>query len=326
MTQQAYYPPQGQPQGYPPQAPQQFQQPAPPAQYPGYPPQQQPGYGPPQGYPPAQQAPQQQLVQGTLDDFFNQRSAGSGPGLSWSYKDQSKKPIGYWYAGTVARDVGNGDIQQQTNPQGAAQFFRDGSPKYQMLVPLREVQAADGSHATDFADGEATWYVRGQARDELVRAMREAGCSYTTPKAGDRVVIVLSARRSSGQGFQPANVFQIQYQAAPHNLSVQGQQTAGAPSPAPEVPQAQAPAPPPAPAQQQFQPPAQQQPQMEQPQQQIPAPPVQQMQQQAPVQQMQPPPAPQAPQGVPVPPPGLDPNAAAILGQLTGGQPQQQAS
>lgn len=310
MTQQQYAQPQY--PGYPPQQPQQgppeWAQPQPPQWTPpGQPVQQYQQPYPPQGYG-QPQAPAQQLAQGNLDDFFNQRSAGSGPGLSWSNKDGSKKPIGFWYAGVVARDIGNGDIQQQTTPQGQPQFFRDGSPKFQMLVPLKQVQAADGSQ--ELENGEGTWYVRGQARDELTRAMAEAGCTYQVPKAGDAVVVILTGRRSSGQGFQPANVFEIRYQPAPHNLGGQAQApVSGAPSPAPEAQQApapqvqQPPAPPAAPQVQQ--PPAQQYAQggYVPPQGQAPAQP------------------PAAPQGAPVPPAGLDPNAQNILAQLTGQAP-----
>lgn len=324
MSQQPYYPPQGQfPQQPVQQQPQQFAQP----QYPTYPQQQAPQqFAQQPGYPPAQQAPQQQLAQGTLDAFFNQRSAGSGPGLTWSNKDGSKKPLGFWYTGVVARDVGNGDIEQQTNTQGIPQTFKDGSPKFQMKVPLKGIQAADGNVA-DFTDGEGTWYVKGQARDELTRAMAEAGCDYGVPKAGDYVVITLVQRRPSGQGYQPANVVQVTYH--PANAQAGGQQAqapaTGAPSPAPEAP-AQ-PAQPPAPPQVQQEVP--QQPQYQQPappaaqpapqqfQQQPPAPPA--APQGAPVQQAQPP---VQQQSVPQPPPGLDPNAQAILSQLT----QQQAS
>lgn len=308
MTQQPFYPPQ---QGYPPQqapqqpyAPQQYQQPAPAAYQQPYAPQ---GYGQPAPGP--QQPP---LAQGGLDEFYSQRATGSGPGLSWQ-----NKPIGHWYAGVVSRDVGDGDVQQQTNTMQQPQFFKDGSPKFQMLVPLGQVQAADGQAPEN---GEGTWYVKGQARDELSRAMQEAGCSYRTPKAGDFVVVTLVQRRPSGAGFQPANVFQIRYQ--PANATAGGQvagapaqQATGAPSPAPEAPQQQqVPQQPPAPPmgapvqpQQQYQ--------------QQPAPPMQQqIPQPPPGTQGQPPMQQQAPIQ---PPQGLDPQAASILSQLTSGQPQQ---
>lgn len=235
--------------------------PAPPAYPPGYPPQQvqptQPQYPtyPPQqvapqfpGYPPQQQAPAAPLAAGTLDEYYGQPSAGGGPSLSW--KD---KPIGTQYAGIVARDVTNADVQQQTDFQTKQPlFYRDGRPKFAMKVPLKV-------HVTqEHPDGEAVWFVKGQARDELVRAMAEAGVSGA-PKAGDGIVITLVQRKASGQGLNPTNVFQVQYhpaqqgQPGPEAASpapVPPQPAAAPPAPAPAAPQpeAQAPAAPPPPA------------------------------------------------------------------------------
>ena len=161
MTQPPYYPqqPYGQPPMQQPQYPQ-YQQPMQQPAYPQYP--QQVGGWPqmPQG----QQVPQVPLAEGTLDDFFDQPSAGGGPAVSW--KDKAN---GYTVAGIVARAIGKGDVQQQTDPQTKQpKFFRDGRPQFVMKVPLR-VQPSQ-----EFPEGEAQLYVRGQLRDELVRAMTEA--------------------------------------------------------------------------------------------------------------------------------------------------------
>jgi hypothetical protein len=51
---------------------------------------------------------------------------------------------------------------------GQAQTYRDGSFKWHMIVPL-QVQPSQL-----FTDGRAAWYVKGQAKDELARAMAEA--------------------------------------------------------------------------------------------------------------------------------------------------------
>lgn len=225
MSQQPY----GQPQfpGYPPQqapAPQYPQQgyPAPaPQQY--APPVQQPYAQPyPQQYAAPQPAPQgPPPAAGTLDDFYNQPSASSGPSLS--FKD---KPIGTQYVGIVARDVTNADVQQQTDFNTKAPlFYRDGRPKFAMKVPLRL------QPSSEFPEGEASWYVKGQARDELVRAMAEAGATEAAPKGGVTIVVTLTGRRPSGAGMNPSNVFQVQYHPA--------QGGTGAPSPAPVHPVAQ---------------------------------------------------------------------------------------
>lgn len=314
MTQQPY-PPQ---QGYPPQYPQAPQQPY--AQ-PGYPPQQgyppqapqqpyaQPGYPPQQGYgQPAPQQPAVPLAQGSLDQFYSQPSAGGGPSIGWMDRLQQQRPVGTTWFGVVARDVLGTDVQQQTDIKTQQPlFYRDGRPKFAMKVPLKQVMLRDPQGnflATDLPEDEGTWYVKGQGRDELNRAMAEAGITPApgelgvSPKAGAVISITLVNRRPTGGGMHPANVVQVAYQPA------EGSQTA-APAPAPqsvqEQPPAQAYAPPAAPPQQGYAPPA--------------APP--QQQQQYPPQGYAPQ-AQQPPQGAPTPPPAMSPEQAALLAKITG--------
>src|SRR5438876_2453974 len=89
---------------------------------PGYPPQQ---YG--QIPPPAQ--PAVQLAQGTLDDFYGQPTVGGGQGLKFAV-------LGTEYYVEQTRPITGADIQQQTDTRGLPQTFRDGRPKFQMLVPV----------------------------------------------------------------------------------------------------------------------------------------------------------------------------------------------
>lgn len=188
---------------YPPQYPAAPQYPvAPQPAYPvppsPYPAQQFPGY-PPQ----APQQPAVPLAQGTLDDYYNQPSTGGGPSISWD-----QKPVGTSYVGLVARDVTNADVQQQTNFQTKQpEFYRDGRPKFVMSVPLRV------NPSPQYPDGEAKLYVRGQMRDELQRAMTEAGVDGA-PRGGDLIQVTLVGKRQSGPGLNPANVFAIVYTPA----------------------------------------------------------------------------------------------------------------
>lgn len=282
MTQQPYYPQQGYPQQ--PQFPQ-----APPAQqYPqqGYPaPMQQPYQQAPQ------QPPAQPLAQGTIDDFYNQPSVGGGPSLSWTDKQSNQpKPVGTSYVGVVARDVTNADVQQQTDFRTQAPlFYKDGRAKFAMKVPLK-VQASP-----EFPEGECSWFVKGQARDELVRAMAEAGCDGS-PKAGATIAVTLVQRRPSGAGMSPANIVQVQY-TPPDGVAAPAQQAPAAQPVAQPVQQFQPPQQAPQPVQEQ---------QYAQPQYQQPVP-------QAPVQQQF-----QAPQQnlAPQPPSGLSPEQQAMLAQL----------
>lgn len=181
--------------GYPPQAP-----PAYPPQFPPapYPPQQ---YGPPPapGYPPVQMAPPAApLAQGSIDDFYNQPSTGGGGSLKF---DQ----IGTRYVGIVTRALSSGDIQQQTDTRGVPQTFKDGRPKFVMKVPL-QMQPSPA-----YPDGLAQWYVKGAARDELVRAMSEAGAPAGPPEQGAIIDITHTSLRQSGVGMNPAKLFHVVY-------------------------------------------------------------------------------------------------------------------
>ncbi len=216
---QAPYPPQ-----YAPAPPVQYA-PAPPVQYAQPAPQ---AYYPPQA-PQAPQPPAVPLATGSIDDYYAQPSSGGGPSIGWSDAQGNQKPIGTYYEGIVARDVTNADIQQQTDYQTKApKFYRDGRPMFAMKVPLR----VDPNVFTEFPEGEASWYVKGLARDELVRAMSEAG-AVGAPKAGAFIRVTL-VQRKANKGLSPTNVFQVVY------IPAQGEVQAVAASPAPvEVPQQQ---------------------------------------------------------------------------------------
>ena len=114
QQQPQYAPP---PQGNYPAAPQYPTYPGQPAQYPY----------PAQGYVPTSPPP---APSGSIDDFFDQPTTGS---KAWIFKD---RPIGTKYAGIVTREITKGDIRNQTDQRGAPQFFRDGRPKYVMVVPM----------------------------------------------------------------------------------------------------------------------------------------------------------------------------------------------
>lgn len=214
MTQQQFPPQYQQPQPMQPAFPQAY-----PVQQPQPYPQVQQGY-PPQA-PPAQ--PTVPLAQGSLSDFYNQPSTGGGPSISWTDKNtQAQKPIGTQYVGVVARDVTSSDVQQQTDfKTQQPKYYRDGRPMFSMKVPLK-VQPSP-----EFPEGEAAWYVKGQAKDELQRAMSAAGAEGA-PKEGAVISITLVQRRPSGAGMNPANIVQVTYQppqggqaAAPINAGAQ---------------------------------------------------------------------------------------------------------
>jgi hypothetical protein len=198
-------------------------QPQYPAQYPTQPPMpqypQQPAYPAPQGYPqqPAPTYPQaypqpqyappappaQPLPTGTLDTFYQQPSSGGGP--SFKFMDANRQPqIGKHYEGFVARPVTDADVRAQTDQSGNVQTYRDGRPKFVMVVPM-QVQPSP-----EFPEGQAGWWVKGQARDELARAMAEAGAPAGAPEAGAFIRVTLVSVRPI-PGRNPAYQYRVDY-------------------------------------------------------------------------------------------------------------------
>lgn len=347
--QQPGYAPQGYPAqqpGFPVPQPQGYAQPPAqggyPAQQPGYPtapaqggyPTQQPSYpmGVPQGYPQQMQSPPVQLAAGSLDEFYSQPASGWGP--SWSWTTPTTLPIGSMFVGVVARDITSGDVEQQVNNQGQPQTYRDGRARFVMKVPMNVPV-----NPPRYADGRAQWYVQGQARDELVRAMHAVGAPEGPPEAGALVFLTLSGERRNTFGTMSKQVT-VQYvrpgpeadQWAQQNgialASAQGEAPPQAPvpqqvpvQPAPQqqyaVPQA-----PVAPQPQQYAAPAMQQPVAQIPQQVAPmqAPPAPPAQPQAPAPMQQAPMQQAAPQLDPSQLPQLSPEQQQLLAGLVGGQ------
>lgn len=141
---------------------------------------------------------------GTLQDFWEQPGGGGGPSLSWPHP-------GVEYAGTVIRDVTRADLIVQTDlVTKAVQKFPDGRVKRAMKVMLN-VQPSP-----QFPEGKAAWYVKGADRDELVRAMQEAGAGLDAdgnpqaPRQGDFIHIAYTHDQPSRAG-NPSKVKRIRY-------------------------------------------------------------------------------------------------------------------
>lgn len=192
--------PQGYPQGY-----------AQPAQYPAQPPMPQyppaaPAYpaapyppqgGYPQPYPVAPAGPP--LPTGTLDGFYEQPSGGGGPSFKFN-----GKAVGTTYTGIVARTVTNADVRAQTDQGGRPVTFKDGRTKFVMVVPMQVAPSPE------FPEGVAGWWVKGQARDELARAMDEAGAPAGPPEAGAAIRVTLIGMRPI-PGMNPAFQYRVEY-------------------------------------------------------------------------------------------------------------------
>jgi len=292
-----------------PQQPQTYPQPAYPQQPQGYP-QQPQAYAPPmpqQGYPqayPQQYAPPAPpappLPTGSLDSFYQQPSSSGGP--SWKFKD---KPLGTFYEGFVARPLTDADVRAQTDRDGRVQTYKDGRPKFVMVVPML------CQPSQELPDGQAGWWCKGQARDDLARAMSEAGAPAGAPEGGAWIRVTLVATRPVPGGFNPAYVYRVEY-ARPQGAGQTTAQPQSAPvmSTANGQPVVHQQAVPPAP---QAQPVYQQQP-MPQPVAPQAAP------QPQPAPAAAPAPAPQPQQAAPVSaaPAGFNAEQAALFAKLTG--------
>ena len=227
---------------YAPTYPQQYTQPAPaypqqpaypqaPAAYPQQYAQPQQYAAPAPQYAPPSAPPPPPLPTGSLDDFYQQPSTGGGP--SWKFRDANAQPmIGKEYLGIVARPVTDADIRAQTDNSGRPMTYRDGRQKFVMVVPMQMQPSAE------FPDGQAGWWVKGQARDELARAMAEAGAPVGPPEAGAGIWCKLVSIRPV-PNMSPAYQYQIRY-ARPNGAAPVAPPAVQAP---PAQPVQQAPAP-----------------------------------------------------------------------------------
>lgn len=197
------YPQYGQP------AQPQFQQPqyapqpaAPQAQF------QQPQYAPQpqfQGAPQGQQAPAPALARGTLEDFWDQPSTmGGGPNVS---KFFNGKQQGHWLDLIVSRDLLHSDTRQQTDINGVPQAYKDGTPKFVLILPVTVNGSSDGSHVQHFTEGSATIWIKSFLKDEFSRAMAAAGIREL--KGGTRIIMTSAGERASRPGFSAAKLYAI---------------------------------------------------------------------------------------------------------------------
>lgn len=166
---------------------------------------------PTQGYSnPAAVQPAPQLARGTLEDFYNQPTGGSAPSVTSKFF--TKRAQGSWLQLEVARDVTNADVRQQTTPDGKPQTFRDGRPKFVLVVPVKVTGSSDGTHVSEFPDGEGSLWVKGTLADELRRAMTAAGDPSGYPKGGAQIVMQSAGEKASRTpGFSATKLYNLQY-------------------------------------------------------------------------------------------------------------------
>lgn len=287
-----YYPPQ--PAGYYPPQPPQYATPQAQAQ--------------PQYAPQAPPAPAPVDPRGTLEDF-NDQPTGGAPATT---KFFSGRPQGSWLQFQVSRDLNNNDVRVQKDDNGNIQTFKSsGKPKFVLVVPVTVLQSSDGSHPAIFEGGAGSVWLKGVTSDAWKSAMATAGISDPSAalrngKLGGAVVTMVSAGEKAPwkPSYSPTKLYDFTYQPSGREETPDLGRTHTDATVAPAAPPAVPPAVPPvAPV---YQAP--------------PAPPV------APAAPPAAPPAPvyQAPVAPPAPPAPpaapTDPEKAALLARLTGGQ------
>jgi len=185
--------------------------------------------------------PAPQLARGTLEDFYSQPTSGSAPSITSKFF--TKRAMGSWLSLEVTRDVTNADVRQQTTPQGQPQTFRDGRPKFVLVVPVKVTGSSDGTHVTEFPDGEGSLWVKGVLADELRRAMTAAGDPSGYPKGGAQIVMQSAGEKASRTpGFSATKLYALQY-AGPVGVAAEA-----IANPTTQIPSATAPVPSAAPA------------------------------------------------------------------------------
>lgn len=198
----------------------------------------QPGGGGGQFYqnPAAVQAPAPQLANGTLEDFYNQPT-GSGGGPSVTSKFFTKRQQGSWLQLEVIADVTNNDVRQQTTPQGIPQTYKDGRPKFVLVVKVKVLGSSDGTHLTEFPDGIGSIWVKGVLADELRRSMAAAGDPSGFPKGGATIVMVSAGEQASRTpGFSATKLYSLQYAPPSSDLQAVAQAANPMAPPIPDVP------------------------------------------------------------------------------------------
>jgi hypothetical protein len=168
------------------------------------------GFGTPQ--PSAQAAPAPVLARGTVEDYLNQPQMTSGGKSVTSF--YNGKPQGTWLDFLVKRDMLNTDVRQQTDINGVPQTYRDGTPKWVLIVPVQVIGASDPSFTQFFENGDGTLWLKGLLQEEISRAMAAAGDSSGIPKGGARIILASAGEKPSRKaGYSASKLHQAQYQA-----------------------------------------------------------------------------------------------------------------
>jgi hypothetical protein len=117
----------------------------------------------------------------------------------------------YRYVGVVAKTPQDADVFQDSDPQTKQlKFWRDGNPKMVLPVQLR-LAFLDAWQAQEYRDGDASVFLRGAMKEEVSRAMGEAGVAGV-PQQGALMDITLTHRKPGNN--IASNVYAVVYRPA----------------------------------------------------------------------------------------------------------------
>jgi hypothetical protein len=174
------------------------------------------GAQPPNMPPPPQESPTANMPKPTLADFHGQKQTGGGP--SWKFHN---RPVGTTYWGIVSREIGNGDVDYQTNPNPPNEILRqkDGSPKYVIFAPMKMIPSAD------YPEGMARCGIKGDMAVKINAAMAAVGAPVNAdggyvPEVGAFLQVTVVQHKPL-KGMSPMYIYQVDYRRPndPHSLA-----------------------------------------------------------------------------------------------------------
>jgi hypothetical protein len=131
------------------------------------------------------------------------------------------KQQGYQLDMVVTRDLMHSDTHQLTDINGVPQSYKDGRPKFVLIIPVTVTNSSDGTHGSFFSEGNATIWVKGALKDEFARAMAAAGIREL--KGGTRIVTASAGEKASKRpGFSPTKLYSVTLYPADGSAPAQG--------------------------------------------------------------------------------------------------------
>jgi hypothetical protein len=176
------------------------------------------------------QQPAPELARGTLEDFFNQPSAGNGGKTATSYfKDPAgaEKAEGSWLQFNVDRDITHADVSQMTEygtniPMTWKYGPMKDKPKFQLTIPGTAVASGDNDHPRLFEGGALRLYLKpGPVTDAFRAALQAGGESSGFPKGGSTLVMIKGGKKPNKTG-NPTQLYEFRY-TAPNGQAVSAQ-------------------------------------------------------------------------------------------------------